>query len=311
MDDHGTHRQAMAASTGLGWFSVALGLAEMMAPRDVARAAGINPHPRITSALRLAGARELAAGIAILSHPDRPGPLWARVAGDAADLTMLAVAHRSHGFDAGRGLAATAAVLAITALDVATAQQLAATGQTEPRRSDVIDVTSSVTVNRPIEEVYRFWRNLTNLPGFMAHLEEVRVIDDRRSHWRAKAPAGLSVEWDAELVVDREQERLSWQSLPGSTIQNSGSVMFSRAPGARGTEVRVQLRYSPPAGRAGAAIARLFGEEPAQQVRDDLRRFKQRMETGEVPVSDGPAMWRAAQPAAAPAAGPRLTGVRA
>lgn len=311
MEYRDSRRQAIAAANGLAWFSVALGLAELLAPEDVARAAGIRPHPRITSGLRAAGVRDLAAGIAIFLQPGRPGPLWARVAGDATGLSFLAAALRSHDADPTRGAVATAALLAVAALDVVTAQRLARGRNSGPRRPESVEVTSSVTVNRPIEEVYRFWRNLANLPRFMAHLEEVRVIDERRSHWRAKAPAGLSVEWEAELVVDREQERMSWQSLPGSTIQNSGSVTFARAPGARGTEVRVQLRYSPPAGRVGAAIARLFGEEPAQQVRDDLRRFKQRMETGEVAVSDGPALWRPAQPAKAPAAGSRLAGVRA
>jgi len=107
----------------------------------------------------------------------------------------------------------------------------------------------------------------------------------------------MSVRWDAEILQDREGEWIAWRSLPGSQVENSGSVRFTPAPGARGTEVRVQMEYLPPAGQMGRVLAMLFGEEPEQQIREDLRRFKQLMETGEIPLSDGPSMWRAAQPA--------------
>jgi uncharacterized membrane protein len=107
-----------------------------------------------------------------------------------------------------------------------------------------------------------------------------------RSHWRAKGPAGTGVEWDADITVDRPGETLAWQSREGADVPNSGSVTFSRAPGGRGTEIRVELRYHPPAGRFGAAIAKLFGEEPSQQIEGDLRRLKQVLETGEVVHSD-------------------------
>jgi uncharacterized membrane protein len=148
-------------------------------------------------------------------------------------------------------------------------------------------VSKSVTILRPREEVYRFWRNLENLPRFMMHLESVNVTGDRRSHWVAKAPAGTHVEWDAEIVADRASELLSWKSVPGSDVPNEGSVRFADAPADRGTEVRVEFQYDPPAGNAGAIVAKLFGEEPGQQITDDLRRFKQVMETGEVVRSDG------------------------
>ena len=159
-----------------------------------------------------------------------------------------------------------------------------------------VKVDRAVTVNKPVHEVYDFWRRFDNFPKFMRHLESVEVLDARRSRWRAKAPAGMTVEWEAEMVEDREDDRIAWRSLPGSRIENRGSVRFSPAPGGRGTEIRVQLHYSPPAGTIGRNIAWLFGEEPDQQVYDDLRRFKQLMETGEIPLSDGPALWRAARP---------------
>ena len=144
----------------------------------------------------------------------------------------------------------------------------------------------AITVNRAPEEVYRFWHDFRNLPRFMRHLEDVQVTGSRRSHWKAKAPAGMTVEWDAVVVDDRPNELIAWRSLEGADVDNSGSVRFTPAPGGRGTEVRVELDYAPPGGAVGATIAKLFGEEPEQQVQDDLRRFKQVLETGEVVYSE-------------------------
>lgn len=151
----------------------------------------------------------------------------------------------------------------------------------------MLDVRRSVTVNRAPEEVYRFWRDLENLPRFMQHLESVKATGGRRSHWVASAPAGTTIEWDAEILEDRPNERITWRSVGDGDVRNEGTVRFVKAPADRGTEVHVELRYQAPGGRAGAALARLFGEEPAQQIRDDLRRLKQVLETGEVLLSDG------------------------
>lgn len=150
-----------------------------------------------------------------------------------------------------------------------------------------IRVDRSITINRTAPEIYQFWRKLENLPTFMGHLQEVRRIDELRSHWVAKAPAGRTIEWDAEIVNEVENELIGWRSLEGSEIANAGSVHFTPAPGGRGTEVHVELRYDPPGGRAAAAIAKLFGEEPSIQVTDDLRKLKQLMETGEVSTIEG------------------------
>jgi uncharacterized membrane protein len=148
-------------------------------------------------------------------------------------------------------------------------------------RGEGIKVERSVVVNRPVHEVYQFWRNFENLPRFMDHLESVTVLDETRSHWIAKAPAGTRVEWDAAIHNEIDNELIAWRSLPGSDINHAGSVHF--APTSQGgTEVRVVLSYEPPAGKLGAAVAKLLGEEPAQQVEDDLRRFKQVMEALEV-----------------------------
>jgi uncharacterized membrane protein len=148
-------------------------------------------------------------------------------------------------------------------------------------RGEGIKVERSILVNRPVQEVYQFWRNFENLPRFMDHLESVTVIDENQSHWIAKAPAGTRVEWDAAIHNEIENQLIAWRSLPGSDINHAGSVHFTPASPDR-TQVRVVLSYEPPAGKVGAAVAKLLGEEPSQQVRDDLRRFKQVMEASDV-----------------------------
>ena len=150
-----------------------------------------------------------------------------------------------------------------------------------------VRVEKHVTVNRPAAELYGYWRKLENLPKVMGHLESVQELDETRSHWVAKAPAGRAVEWDAEIVQDVANERISWKALEGSDIENAGSVAFTELPHGRGTELAVVLAYEPPLGKVGATLARLLGEEPHKQLQDDLRRFKQLMETGEVATVTG------------------------
>src|SRR5205085_422378 len=149
-----------------------------------------------------------------------------------------------------------------------------------------LNTKRSITVRKPINEVYAYWRNFENLPRMMRHLESVTVVSDTRSHWVAKAPGGKTVEWDAEITTDKPNEMIAWRSVGDADVYNDGSVRFVEAPGDRGTEVRVSLNYDPPGGVVGSKIAMLFREEPGQQVQDDLRHFKQVMEVGEVVVSD-------------------------
>jgi uncharacterized membrane protein len=147
-----------------------------------------------------------------------------------------------------------------------------------------IHVDESVMIDRRPWDLYAFWKDLENLPRFMDHLQDVRKIDDRRSHWVAKAPAGTSVEWDAEIINDEPNALIAWRSLGGASVDNAGSVRFIPGAQGQGTQVRVVLDYIPPAGRVGAAIAKLFGEEPSRQVGEDLRRFKELMEGGKTPA---------------------------
>lgn len=274
-------------ATGLGWFSVGLGLAEVVSPGFVANLIGIPDEGRTRGLLRFYGLREVAAGVGILSQPQPANWLWGRVAGDVLDLATLGSAMSSDDANKTRTGAAAAAVLAVTALDVLCAIELSRSSS-PPAKADKgsSKATKVITVNRTPEEVYRFWRDFGNLPTFMKHLESVQVSDDKRSHWKAKGPAGTTFEWDAEIVEDQPDALIAWRSLEGSEIDNSGSIQFQRASGGRGTVLRVDLRYSPPGGAIGANVAKLFGEEPGQQIDDDLRLFKQIMETGEVVKSD-------------------------
>jgi len=292
---------------GLGWFSIGLGLAEAAAPGAMAQLVGVRDNERTRGLLQAFGVREIASGVAILrSNPD-PEWLWARVAGDALDLAALARALDDRRSDRQRVLMSIAAVGGAAAADVYAAIALgrarrepAAAGRRARRRGrgEGIRFTKSFTINRQPDVVYGFWRKLENLPRFMRHLASVEVIDERRSRWRARAPAGMTVSWEAEIVEDQPNERLAWRSTEGSTIRNRGSVRFVPAPGARGTEIHVDLEYAVPGGRVASLLAKLFGEEPEQQVADDLRRLKQLLEAGEIASSGTPAGLRSpAQPA--------------
>lgn len=139
-----------------------------------------------------------------------------------------------------------------------------------------IKIEESIRIRTSPEDLFGFWRKLDNLPRFMRHLEAVHVIDDERSHWIAKAPLGMHVAWDAVIHTEREYAMISWRSIPGGIIDTAGSVHFE--PEGDGTRVNVVLKYYLPGGNLGAALARLFGEAPEQQIHDDLRRLKRHME---------------------------------
>jgi uncharacterized membrane protein len=263
---------------GLGWFSIGLGMTELLAPNLIAKISGVpNSRPGL---IRLYGLREIASGVMIFSQKEPAAGLWSRVAGDALDLASLGTAFTSPGAKRGRVAFATANVLAVTALDLIAAKQLS-TG------TPGVHATASCIVNRSPDEVYRFWRNFENLPRFMKHLQTVNDLGDGRSRWKATGPAGTEVEWDATIIADVPGEVITWRSLENSDVDNAGAVRFEEAPGNRGTIVKVNIQYNPPAGVVGATVAKLFGEEPEQQLDDDLRRFKQVLEVGEVVVSDG------------------------
>ncbi len=292
---------AARLGVGLGWFSLALGLLALLRPALVSRYTGVPHRPR---GLRAFGLREIASGAGILLRPHKPGWLWSRVAGDAIDLGLLALAGKRH---PGRRVAlATAALAGVTALDtlaaIARGQQLTAHDGTADAAlsgasgtagtTGTIRVTQSININQHPEACYHFWRNFENFPRFMKHVDEVRMLDATRSHWKVRAPLGRQVAWTAELVSDVPAQQLGWRTLPGAEIDHAGVVRFVPALGERGTRVEVDLSYRAPLGKAGSQLAKLFGEEPSQQIDDDLRRFKQLIETGEIATTLGQAAGR-------------------
>jgi len=154
-------------------------------------------------------------------------------------------------------------------------------GRPAGQRARGLRVDRSMTVARPAIELYRIWRDLRRLPEFMSHLESVVPLNETRSRWTARGPGGITIEWEAEIVTDQPGQLIAWRSVSGD-VDNAGSVRFREAPAQRGTEIAVQLHYAPPAGQLGAAVATVFGRGAERQVREDLRRFKQMMETGEM-----------------------------
>lgn len=275
-------------ANALGWLSLGLGIAGVAAPREVARCIGLSDDERTRELLRMIGIREIISGVGILSQPRPGGWLWSRVAGDLMDLALLGNALQRPDARQERVAATTAVVAGITALDLMASQKVAQEKSGwQGIGEDGSTRVRTVTIYRPIEEVYSYWRKLENLPLFMRRLKSVRELDERRSRWAAEGPAGMTVEWEAEIVEDRKNELIAWRSVEGSQVHHCGEVTFRQPPHRQGTEVRVQMEFCPPGGILGELAAKLFGKDPGQQIKDDLRAFKQVLETGELLESDG------------------------
>ncbi|MEJ8570464.1 SRPBCC family protein [Microbaculum marinum] len=148
--------------------------------------------------------------------------------------------------------------------------------------------TRAITVNRPLEELYAFWRDVGNLPKFMENIQSIEVLDERRSRWTVAAPGGTEVTWTSVIVEDEPDRLIAWRSEEGADIDNAGRIEFLAAPGGRGTQIRAEISYDPPSGAIGKLVAKLFQREPAIQTRRELRRFKQLMETGEISTAEPP-----------------------
>jgi uncharacterized membrane protein len=220
---------------------------------------------------------------------------WASALGGAA-LTAFGIKQLKDRSPAGAALAAAGTVLMVrgatghcpvySATGINTAD-----GHDDTRQhlagARGVNVEEVVTINKPASDLYRFWRNFEQLPRFMAYVESVRQLDQRRSHWVVNGPAGRRVEWDAEIINEIPDQLIGWRTLDGADVISAGSVRFVPAPGARGTQVHVRLQYDPPGGKLGSAIAWIFGKEPSQTIQEDLRHFKQLMEAGEIPTTAG------------------------
>ncbi|WP_244220354.1 MULTISPECIES: SRPBCC family protein [Micromonospora] len=279
----------------LGWVSLGLGVAQLAAPDTVRRISGVDDSPTTRAVVPLVGARELVHAAGLLTSRRKSVWAWTRVVGDAMDLASLgvAIAHRS-GRRRRRLVAVTGAVVGITVVDLLTAVQAtrakkigSAPTARGSREGGPMELTATTTIRKPPPKVYAFWRDLGNLPTFMAHLEQIRTTGDRTSHWSASAPFGTNVEWDAEIVDEAPGEKIAWRSTGNADVPNAGTVRFVPAPDGVSTEVHVVLSYDIPGGAVGKAVAKYFGEEPHQQLDDDLRRLKQVLETGQVVRSEG------------------------
>ncbi|MEU4475568.1 SRPBCC family protein [Micromonospora sp. NPDC023888] len=279
----------------LGWMSLGLGVAQLAAPDTVRRISGVDDSPTTRTVVPLVGARELIHAAGLLTSRRKSTWAWTRVVGDAMDLASLgvAIAHRN-GRRRRRLVGVTGAVVGITVVDLLTAVQATRAkriGSTRAvrgsREGGPMELTATTTIRKPPPKVYAFWRELDNLPTFMAHLEEIRTTGDRTSHWSASAPFGKNVEWDAEIVDETPGEKIAWRSTGNADVPNAGTVRFVPAPDGVSTEVHVVLSYNIPGGAIGKAVAKYFGEEPHQQLDDDLRRLKQVLETGQVVRSEG------------------------
>jgi uncharacterized membrane protein len=220
---------------------------------------------------------------------------WLSIAGGAA-LALYALKRRSPASVAlaaggaaliGRGATGHSPVYQRLGVDTADPEAVRQNVLAAVLPSRKLEAERAYTIMRPRHELYAFWRNFENLPQFMEHLESVTVTGDGRSHWVTKAPVGKPVSWDAEITEDIEDRIIVWRSLPGSGVENSGQVQFSDAPDGRGTVVRARVLYQAPGGKTVEQISRFFGEAASQQLRDDLRRFKQVMEAGETPTTEG------------------------
>jgi uncharacterized membrane protein len=253
----------------LGWFSIGLGLVELLAPRRTARMIGVQDHGGVPPLLRAFGLREIAAGVLLLSKPGEAIGPWTRVAGDLLDLAMLGIGLGNKNVSRPRTFGAMGIVAGALAVDTYA-------GVRQQRRKLGEPVRRAVTIARPAHEVYAMWRNLERLPEFMSWVLSVRDLGGGVSHWVVKTPVGTTIEYDAEITEDVPNRRIAWRSLAGASVPNAGTVTFLDAPGGRGTEVVIELQVAAPLGKTIAG----------HEAQGDLRRLKQVLETGEVLLSD-------------------------
>jgi uncharacterized membrane protein len=266
----------------LAWFGIGLGLAELSMPRAFGRVVGVRKPNKAW--VRAFGLREIASGVGILARRDPAPFLWARVAGDAMDLAVLAAGARTKKARSERLAAAAIAVAGVAVLDVVASRAHGAAARA--RGVGALRMHESIAINRPIDELFAFWRDLANLPSIMSHVQSVQSTGERHSRWRATS--GRSpMEWDTELLIEAANEKIQWRSVEGSKVSSAGLVVFQALPGGRGTLIKLDLEYVPQHARSARNLLRLFGGAPQRQLRQDLRRFKQRIEAGEVATTQG------------------------
>jgi uncharacterized membrane protein len=276
--DHSPTTRTRGLAKALGWFSVGLGMTQLLAPRALGRAIGVGEHPVL---FPLLGLRELGSGVAILQGSQTKLALQARVLGDVMDLALLGGALASPRSHAGRVAAATSAVLGVTALDVLCAIQLArrtgSSAQEPGAGTERVRVTKSIEVGRSARELYSVLRKLENLPRLLGHVESVREIGPTRSQWIARGPVGERFEWTAETTTEVEGELLAWQSLPGGDLISQGFIDIK--PLANDCSMLVvHLEYAPAHESGDRSPAALFAPTPDHALEADLRSWKRQVE---------------------------------
>ncbi|WP_157994309.1 SRPBCC family protein [Peristeroidobacter agariperforans] len=266
----------------LGWFSVGLGMAELLAPKAMGRMIGVGEQSTV---LRMCGVREIVSGVGLLSGRAPATFAMSRVVGDVMDLALLGASLRSPDSNPSRVAATATAVAGVTALDLYASKVELQSSMAEAQQD--VPVHASLMINSPPDQVYAFWRKLENLPRFMSHLESVAEVAQQRSEWTARLPGGVQLRWQSEIVEDQPGRLMSWRTVAGSEINHVGSVRFEPGPGGQGTQVKVEIYYGMPGGPAAAKAAQLVAMAPESLVTEDLRRLKQLIETGEIATTQG------------------------
>lgn len=276
---------AAQLSEVLGYVGVGIGIAELLMPRAVAQTTGLPPR-----LVRKLGTLEIITSAGILLRPQQSAWRWSRVAGDLFDLYLLAKSGRL--LLNNRLPIITALLAGMTALDVLAAID---SGQQNTTQSDLrsgIRIHKSLSVQRTAEECYRFWRNFENFPQFMHYVQSVQVVDTTHTHWRFRTPQGQQVEWTIELFSDIPSQQLGWRTLADAPIEHVGIVKFSPAYGNTSARLDIEIIYKKSVGKTDHALSQLFAEAPSEQWDEDLRRFKQLIETGEIATTMGQASGR-------------------
>lgn len=272
----------------LGWFSLGLGLAQVAMPRQVSTLIGLRGDEDDQKIMRVVGMREIASGLGILAQA-KPTPwLWSRVGGDAMDLALLRSAMDSPWSQKDRVTAAALAVLGITAADVLCSTKITAEPDQpdQAMQSNEVHVTAAVTVQAPVSKIFALWDGFQGLPRFMSDAATVQITGNRQSRWTVPGPAGTSLEWVVQITDVVPNEQIRWQTVDGGLFSAEGTVRFRTAPGNRGTQVIFDAHFSPPGGALGQKVAQPLAEIVKVKIGNDLRRFKQLIELGEVVHSD-------------------------
>jgi uncharacterized membrane protein len=274
--------QQPSLDRSLGWFSVGLGVAELLAPQALGRMIGVGNQSTV---LRMCGVREIVSGVGLLSGRAPATFAMSRVVGDVMDLALLGASLRSPQSNPTRVAAVATAVAGVAALDLY-ASKVELQSSMAVAHQDV-PVHASLMINSAPEKVYAFWRKLENLPQFMPSLESVIVLDEQRSEWSARMPGGMQLRWQSEIVEDQAGRLISWRTIDGSQINHVGSVRFEPGPGGQGTQVHVEVYYGIPGGSVAAKAVELVSMPPESIMIEDLRRLKQLIETGEIATTRG------------------------